>query len=301
MGWWDPFEDWCVLGPRGRFADVFAPPLVGTCTTFQLKPFKDQSYSQVELTGQACERFGNEGVLAILCAIDSLGERWQCSRIDVAWDGVAFGRDELRAAHAAGHVLCGGKVPKAFPEHSDEEGYWTVYTSPPRGTSPVLIRVYNKRGPVRFEAQFSDHYAKDLARKLVGAEAAGVPGLAMSQLRAWIDFGQRSSCQHRERARLLPWWASFVGDAKRCDPRTIPPRDASTLTPFQRYELQRSNASRALAIAARACGIDWVLAETRRLIEACELDTEDVAASAQFATEAIVCRRWRRAPASVPF
>ncbi len=87
--------------------------------------------------------------------------------------------------------------------------------------SLALIRVYDKAAEsgvagagVRWEVQLRDERAGSF---LQGAVAAGerLGNHVLGTIRGLVDFTQRKDGSRGDRAELLDWWASIIGDAER--------------------------------------------------------------------------------------
>jgi hypothetical protein len=85
-----------------------------------------------------------------------------------------------------------------------------------------MVRVYDRRGPTRVELEVKAERAVLLWRSLIATSEEGWSAAGMAELRAFVDFRDRSSGVRPDYCELLPWWAEFVEGAERravCIPR----------------------------------------------------------------------------------
>jgi hypothetical protein len=85
-----------------------------------------------------------------------------------------------------------------------------------------MLRVYDKRGPVRLEFQTRAERADLVAREVLTQVPVYWAELAIAHLRDYVDF--------EDEGRLLGWWAKFVGEIARA---------WKTVTDARRKELER--------------------------------------------------------------
>lgn len=177
----------------------------------------------VSLPGEACEWLSLPDLVAL--AVDLQLE--PNSRLDVAWDCDGVTPGTFARAFRAGDVVTRihrdidpetGRM-KGIELRSNWEGD-TVYLGSRQ--SERFIRVYDRRGPTRLEMEWKGSRAIALWRRLVAVTESEASREAMAELRAFIDFRDRSAAGRPDCCPLLEWWAELVGDAGRscvCIPR----------------------------------------------------------------------------------
>jgi hypothetical protein len=177
----------------------------------------------VSLPGEACERLSLPDLVAL--AVDLQLE--PNSRLDVAWDCEGVTPGTFERAFRAGDVVTRiqrdidpetGRM-KGIELRSNWEGD-TVYLG--SRSSGRFVRVYDRRGPTRLEMEWKGERALALWRRLVAVAEHEASSEAMAELRAFLDFRDRSASVRADCCPLLSWWAELVGDAGRsciCIPR----------------------------------------------------------------------------------
>jgi hypothetical protein len=179
----------------------------------------------VVLPGEVCEVLG----VVDLVALASLADLEPSSRIDLAWDIAG-----LPVAQVAGSWHGGDVVTRAhrdsWQDHQNAEGR-TFYMG--SRASGRMARVYDRRGPTRLEMEWKGERAVLLWRRLLAVAEDGWSAEAMSELRAFVDFRDRSSGVRPDFCPLLPWWDEVTAGADRSC--TCIPREARTLEDLQRW------------------------------------------------------------------
>ncbi len=182
----------------------------------------------VMLPGQACEVLGqvNTAAAALACELS-------ITRLDVAWDATGIAPGQVLNAFKRGDVVT--RIHRtAIENRSDEISGWeerrsgegtTVYLG--SRASERFLRIYDRRGPTRFELEVKGARAALLWAHLLKHDEESWSGAAMAHLRDFIDFRDRSQGQQPRACPLLDWWAAVVADAGRTSlpiprkPRTL--------------------------------------------------------------------------------
>lgn len=174
----------------------------------------------VEIDGSGCEALGGYRLAEIGVGLDL-----RLSRLDVAWDGFPLSPAEVRDAWRADLVRTRCKVPDDARE--DRQWRTSEWYSNAKGdtftmgsrTAMQCARVYDMRGPVRFELELHGPLAAAAGRQLLGGLIEGderrFAELAVGFARRFVDFVDPHAVGNRARAPLLSWWQSFVGAAQR--------------------------------------------------------------------------------------
>lgn len=158
----------------------------------------------VDAPGAACELVGLEGLRLLFCNSD-------LSRVDLAWDGVAFTPREAAGWVRDGNVRCKSKRRKFIEDLGEGDGETLELGS---RASERFLRVYDRRGPTRVELELKGEHARG-AMSVLLAELEELPELALGVLRDFVDFVDASQDANVSRAPLLPSWESFVGAVDR--------------------------------------------------------------------------------------
>ena len=193
---------------------------------------RDELY--VVLEGAVCESLGVAGVVAVATLLDLV----PTSRLDLAWDIEGLAVSTVAEAFIAGDVVTrihrdinpkNGKM-RGIKEMSNYDGN-TVYLGARK--SHRFLRVYDKRGPTRLEMEWKHDRALALWGRLLACPEEQWSNVALTELRAFIDFRVRSASVHPRLCPLLDWWAEVVTGAGR-DALTIP-RKPATLERVEKY------------------------------------------------------------------
>ncbi len=172
----------------------------------------------VSLPGSVCE------VLSVtdLVGMAAVLELEPTSRLDLAWDAEGFTPADCRAAARRGDVVARVQFSKAESSKWVEDGAGSSTYYMGARTSSRMVRVYDRRGPTRVELEVKAERAVLLWRCLIATSEEGWSAAGMAELRAFVDFRDRSSGVRPDYCELLPWWAEFVEGAERravCIPR----------------------------------------------------------------------------------
>lgn len=161
----------------------------------------------VVLSGEACEHLGTVGLVALSADL----ELEPSSRLDIAWDVNGVTPAELRAEWSCGNVVTRAHRG-SWEWHENGEG--TTFYMGSR-TSSRFVRAYDRRGPTRIELEVKEDRAVLLWRALLAHVEQDWSLAALAELRAFVDFRDRSSGVRPDFCPLLPFWAEFVGGASR--------------------------------------------------------------------------------------
>jgi hypothetical protein len=177
----------------------------------------------VSVPGEVCEVLG----VPALVALASLLDLEPTSRFDLAWDVEGVTPADCRAAVRSGNVVSRVHFSnrKSSSWIEDGAGFSTYYMG--SRTSERFLRVYDERGPTRFEMEWKGERAVLLWRRLLACAEDGWSLEAMSELRAFLDFRDRSSGVRPDFCPLLGWWQVLTDGAGRSCISI--PREASTL------------------------------------------------------------------------
>ncbi len=205
----------------------------------------------VSIRGEVCEELGISG----LVALSALTDLEPTIRLDVAWDAEALIPEMFAEAFEAGDVVTRIQRPvnpetgrvRGLVRHSDHEGDTVDLGS---RSSERFLRLYDRRGSCRVELELKKRRSVALWRRLVALHDEAAWGMeALAELRAFIDFRERSEGVHVDRCELLPWWAEFcVGAARRS---TVIPRKVPTLETLEKWLRRGVAGSLALMVAVR--------------------------------------------------
>lgn len=173
----------------------------------------------VVLPGETCEALGIPGLVALATDLDLD----PTSRLDLAWDVEGVPVLQVADAWHAGHTVT--RAHKDSWKHERNAQGETFYMG--SRTSGRMVRVYDRRGPTRFEMEWKEDRAVLLWRRLLACGESGWSAEAMSELRAFLDFRERAEGVNPQRCPLLPWWDAVTDGAGRSC--VTVPRAARTL------------------------------------------------------------------------
>lgn len=200
----------------------------------------------VTVPGSVCEVIGTLGLVALSAGLDLD----PTSRLDLAWDAHGFSPADVRREWEAGQV-----VTRAHRDswRWDENAEGSTFYMGSR-TSERFVRVYDRRGPTRVELELKEQRAVLLWRQLLEAAEDDWSASAMAELRAFVDFRDRSTSDNPRDAELLDWWAEFTEGAQRR--AVVIPREGVTLDKLDHW-LRRTVAP-TLALVVDAFGPDLI-------------------------------------------
>jgi DNA relaxase NicK len=166
---------------------------------------KGQEHFHIEIPGQACDALVPSTFSALMAELIGNGVRFNIKRLDLAFDDVPFSPQEFREAIQSDELISLAKrekirieqSPYEMSEDGQREGTITVYLG--SNTSQRMVRVYDKRGPVRLEFQMRDERAKAVALDIFSKKYEDWEIAAKGHLRQYMDF------------KNIDWWLLFVG------------------------------------------------------------------------------------------
>lgn len=199
----------------------------------------------VTLPGEICEQLGIAGLVALAVAAGLEPS----SRLDVAWDVDGITPALLRAEWEAGNIV--SRLHRDSWQWIESPTGTTFYMG--SRTSERFVRAYDKRGPCRIELELKERRAVALWRRLVALHDEAAWSIeALAELRALVDYRDRSQTTVVADCSLLDWWAEFVQGAERRS--TVFPRLAATLERFDKW--LRRQVAPVLALVRDAYGDD---------------------------------------------
>lgn len=242
---------------RYGYADGYA---VGPVRVFH-HPANESMGVCVEVEGAGCEVMGTGRVASLA---DEL--KLRVSRLDLAVDGCPFTPADLRREWVKGNVRTRVKKPdvarleaqgltvrpgledvRVHKWHESTTG--TTFYMGSRA-SEQYARVYDQRGPVRFELELKGDTAAAAAPLVWEAIGAGNLGpVALGLIRRFVDFVDAESDAHASRRDLLPMWAEFVSGVERA---TLSLEEVVERTLDEVWEWLEHQAGPALALIASA-------------------------------------------------
>lgn len=187
----------------------------------------------VVLSGEVCEVLGVPGVVALASTLDLVPS----SRLDLAWDVHGITPALVRDAFVGGDVVtrihrslnpATGRM-KSVDFRSNHEGD-TLYLGSRQ--SERFLRVYDRRGPTRVELEWKGQRAELLWARLLACGEADWSAEALEELRAFVDFRDRSSGVRPDFCPLLDWWSAFTAGAGRSCV-AVPRPEARTIEDFR--------------------------------------------------------------------
>jgi len=211
-----PFE-WIEKGPASRWSSILHHALGGGGVFILQYPVKSPvEYTVVEIRGYGCDALGAEGLGGFIEALESSGWRWHTKRIDLAWDGVPFTPLQFDEAVRAGQFVSRSMSVADRGWRNNEEGS-TAYLPDveKRKGRNRLVRVYDRRGPVRCELELHDEDAQACVLALCGKSVDRWSKTSVGYLLRTVDFRDVASGAQVNRCARLPWWEAFVGDAEK--------------------------------------------------------------------------------------
>jgi hypothetical protein len=266
-----PWDDPLLLfrelehGARG-----FGRVLLGPGVTIYADPVQAaESFVHVEVKGQGLEGVELQQVIGLLRELEEGGCRWQCSRLDLAWDHCGFSPLTVNDAARRGDV----RVPfrrragwrkfidsaEAEPgcegDDRDGQGGQTCYIGSAK--SPRQLCVYNRRGFTRCEFRLRGERAAAVLRDLLTYESHAWSCRGVEHLCDFIAFIDATDDSCISRCAPLAWWKSFIGDADRAGlrlPRSVP-------RVFEAATVKRKRLSREAAIQSEVFGLQFVVDE----------------------------------------
>ena len=168
-------------------------------------------FVHLELPGSACDALPPKLIQEFIVTLNRW-EKFRVSRLDLAWDGVEFTPRDVKEAVSEEKLrsLLKRKTLHVHDQPFEKRADGVMGTTSVRlgsNQSSRMLRVYDKRGPVRLEfqtrAERADMVARDVLLKLPAQWAEA----ALAHLRDYVDF--------EFEGRLLAWWETFVREIGR--------------------------------------------------------------------------------------
>lgn len=150
-----------------------------------------EQHFHFELPGSACEALHPKLLQDFMLALEHV-ERFQFTRLDLAWDGVPFTPEDLEQAgernilrtYARRETLSFESTPYK-PREDGQIGH-SIFRMGSRQSSRYL-RVYNLHGPVRLEIETRSKRADTIARDVLVHAPDDWAAKAMAHLRDFVD------------------------------------------------------------------------------------------------------------------
>jgi len=169
------------------------------------------SHYHVEIPGEACDALLPSVFSTLLAELTGCGVRYNVKRLDLAFDDVPFSPQEFLEAAKSDDMVSLAKrekikinqSPFQLTDDGKQEGTTTVYLG--RNSSQRMVRVYDRRGPVRLEFQMRDDRAQAVALDVFSKPYPDWEITAKSHLRQYVDFID------------IDWWDLFVDMVVRAD------------------------------------------------------------------------------------
>ena len=173
----------------------------------------DKQYFHLELPGQACDAIPDHVFQQFLRDLKR-HEKFSVSRVDLAWDEVGFTPQQVKQAVEENLIrsLVKRKTlvfsSSTYAERDNGELGTNTLSLGSRQSSR-MIRVYDKRGPVRLEFQVRDKRATVIAKEVLTQPVDQWAELCIGHLRDYIDFIDPDT------QLLLDWWEKFIQEKGR--------------------------------------------------------------------------------------
>ncbi len=174
----------------------------------------DQEHGHIELKGEACEVIPMDALRKMVIYLQErhqhTGQKFNVTRLDLAWDGVNASPLEFLEAVQNDYIRSLAKRDKwkldQSPRKEGEEIQisTTVYFGSP--SSERRLRVYDRRGFTRVELQTRDKRAHAIVESLFIALPEEWGKLGIAHLRDYVDVFEDES-----KETLADWWAELVG------------------------------------------------------------------------------------------
>jgi DNA relaxase NicK len=216
---WDEwFEEYLgqlnPVGHGGRgFGSLFQALAAAKLYADPLHQNDGVSYVHFEFPGTSCDALPDKLIQEFIVTLNRW-EKYRVTRVDLAWDRVEFTPHDVQEAISEENVrsLLQRKTLHVHNQPFEIRDDGVIGTTSVRigsNQSTRMLRVYDKRGPVRLEfqsrAERADLVARDVLIKL--------PKLwidkAIGHLRDYVDFVEK------ETEKLLPWWDTFIHNQDR--------------------------------------------------------------------------------------
>ena len=181
---------------------------------------------------------------------DGHKEGWKWTRIDVYLETEAERVPDLMELYFSLKKDRSGLRSRAkqIGLHDSEQG--TTLTVG-RRSSARFVRIYNRRGPVRFELEAKEYVAEQLGQAL--GEVTDLGEWIRGVIRDAIDFVEPET--NSSRAKLAAWWAWIVESAEKV--HVVKAKAPETLEKVEAWLEKQVAPAMALMIRAKGGAIDW--------------------------------------------
>ena len=203
---------WRGLGPAKRIIERYE-----AIEGFEVLDY-DAEYVGVRLKGGACQKLGDAAINALLGCL----QPWRCkaTRIDLAWDGFPLTPKEVDGLLREESYSSRAQ----FDPWLQESKHTTLYSheTPMRRDISRWFRVYDRRGPVRFEWVIRHLHATTFVLELLNRPVSEWCDFSVSALRGFVDFlDPDHQVKNKGERRLHPSWRVFVRSTPRWKPDAL--------------------------------------------------------------------------------
>ncbi len=253
---WDEwFEEFLgpmvVIGHGGRgfkslFQALAAAKLYADPVSAQSE---EESFIHLEFPGSACDALPPKLIQEFIVTLNRW-EKFRVTRLDLAWDGVEFTPQDVKEAVSEEKLrsLLRRKTLHVHDQPFEERDDGVLGTTSVRlgsNQSSRMLRVYDKRGPVRLEFQTRGERADMVAREVLIKLPDQWAKLALPHLRDYVDF--------EDEGKLLAWWEKFVCEIGRAFKKIT---DARQLELSRMTEWAMTQVAPTLSVLADVIGED---------------------------------------------
>jgi DNA relaxase NicK len=173
---------------------------------------KDDDHSHhfhIELPGSACEALHPELIQKFFLVMEQ-AEKFQVTRLDLAWDGVPFTPEQMNEASIKELFRTYAKrdsfnIETWHSKRKDDGQIGQAIFRMGSRQSSRYVRVYNRRGPVRLELEARDKRADRIAKDVLVNAPDDWSDKAIPHLRDYVDVDAdfwREFVQEHARANL---------------------------------------------------------------------------------------------------
>lgn len=254
------FAGWECRGGKGRITAQWVAKGIGDGCV--VNEFGDSPYVSIEVPGHVCEWIGDEGLHEVFSSIRAAFDRTQASRLDFAFDGLPATVDEVARCCMDGHWRSPRRCHLSWNRKSSDTGT-TVYIRDPR-KDPEAVRIYDQRGPVRWEVVARKHQAKNLANIILARPVDDWSDIAAQFSRSLVVFTRPSSTRV-ERCAHATWYQEAFGNGPiQKLPRADVETQAKESDLVQKLGSTLQRFARTLERARRAFGSEWLISAVER-------------------------------------
>jgi DNA relaxase NicK len=171
----------------------------------------EATFIHLEFPGSACDALPPKLIQEFIVTLNRW-EKFRVTRLDLAWDGVEFTPQDVKEAVSEEKLrsLLRRRTMHVHNQPFEEREDGVLGTTSVRlgsNQSSRMLRVYDKRGPVRLEFQTRGERADLVAHEILIKLPDQWAELALAHLRDYVDF--------EDEGKLLAWWEKFVGEIGR--------------------------------------------------------------------------------------